>query len=377
MDSTGTEGLYFHCLEGCGLCCLCQPELIGKENKRFSKDPDLKKGITRVSVTGPKGRNYSLKLKDDKGSCFFLRDRRCGIYNDRPTYCRLFPIHFHLGERIQVVVNKSCRGINSQQIGDPVSDVADECLSLAKKGGLLKGLDKVELMYQQFYDNYIQGSSELLPDNLKTHIIPLLEENWFQNFVKRSLAYSSSEGNIPIDLKTLGPFLVELGSPDVLDAALEGAADTFLDDDLTKLPVWTDGELNWTVCRITGPNVEQCVMGDDGGLKIVKKVALEKVGLRKFGPGVEEIFQAYSKRVIELDLTYGYAAYLKSITEDDDPFIKVYLGALGTILLDLWWRTSLLAALSDEELITEEIAREGIIAYDMDYLDLPSIGGFL
>jgi hypothetical protein len=77
------------------------------------------------------------------------------------------------------------------------------------------------------------------------------------------------------------------------------------------------------------------------------------------------------------DLTFGYAAYLMGYTEGDEPFVKVYLGSLGTVLLDLWWRAGLVSVFREKGSVDEASAREGIITYDMDLLDLPSLGGFI
>ena len=58
-------------------------------------------------------------------------------------------------------------------------------------------------------------------------------------------------------------------------------------------------------------------------------------------------------------------------------FAQVYLGALANNALDLWWRASFLAKLNwKNELDAHEI-REGIIFFDMDLMDLPTIGAFI
>jgi len=199
----------------------------------------------------------------------------------------------------------------------------------------------------------------------------------FKDFIKRTMAYSSIPGNVPSDVSSIKAFLEDLGSPEVNDAAVRGARDTFQNEELVNLPVWVDRDLNWMICKVKGGGVEMNHMGDDGGLKIVKKLPLEGVGLRPVGSGAEDLITRYCELVIKRDLTYGYGAYMKTATEDDDPFLQVYLGSLGTILLDFWWRTSLIAAFSDEDPISKETVRKGILSYDMDFLDLPSLGGFI
>jgi len=384
-DTSQLDGLWMRCLEGCGLCCLCQPELVGDENKVFSQDSELRKGITKRSITGQKGKNYSLKLKGGKGSCFFLRDRICAIYKSRPFYCNLFPIHIHLGDRAQVVANHSCRGINWDGDGIAMSVVAEEAMNLTKEYGFLEDLKIAQDQYDEFNTSFLMGDEELRRESLQNFALKLLEDFGFQDTIRRFMAYSSITGDAPSEVTSLPPFLEALGSPDVTDAAFKGALDTFQSNDLTKLPVWTDEDLNWIVCRIVGNNntVECCVMGDDGGLKIVNKVILKDVGLKKIEEPALERMMEYARLVIKRDLTYGYSAYLQIVTqggeddEDNDPFLKVYLGSLGTILLDFWWRTSLIAQFGNKRTIDLGSAEMGICAYDMDFLDLPSLGGFI
>ncbi|MGD0818355.1 MAG: hypothetical protein ABR986_08175, partial [Methanomassiliicoccales archaeon] len=57
-------------------------------------------------------------------------------------------------------------------------------------------------------------------------------------------------------------------------------------------------------------------------------------------------------------------------------FPNVFLGVLSTSVLDLIWRASLIAHVKGTKLDGEGV-REGVIYYDMDRLDGPSIGAFI
>jgi hypothetical protein len=57
--------------------------------------------------------------------------------------------------------------------------------------------------------------------------------------------------------------------------------------------------------------------------------------------------------------------------------ITVYLGVLGTTMLDLWWRASLLGRVENARKIDAKMAMEGIRAFDMDCLDAPTFGAFI
>ena len=105
VDLSELEGRNFTCTDGCGLCCLCQPELLPNEEKLFrSKFPEM------VVLKNEPHRHYAMAMKKGMGSCAFLNDRRCKVYNERPHFCREFPFHIHVGMRAQVQLDLSCRG---------------------------------------------------------------------------------------------------------------------------------------------------------------------------------------------------------------------------------------------------------------------------
>ena len=56
---------------------------------------------------------------------------------------------------------------------------------------------------------------------------------------------------------------------------------------------------------------------------------------------------------------------------------QTYLGAMANNALDLWWRSSFLARLEGREKLEAKEIRNGVIFFDMDLLDLPTIGAFI
>ena len=76
------------------------------------------------------------------------------------------------------------------------------------------------------------------------------------------------------------------------------------------------------------------------------------------------------------DSLLGYSYYLIDDYGYDDPLSNVYYGALATSAIDLLWRASLLAYIWGGRLDREGM-KEGIIFYDMDRLDAPTIGAFM
>lgn len=380
IDTSELDDLSLVCLEDCALCCLCQAELVGDENRKFSYDPKLKEGVSSESIFGMKSDNLFIKLKNDSGSCFFLRDRKCSIYSSRPLYCRLFPVHVHVGDRVQLVANLSCRGLNTRGVGTRGKVLADTVLSLADLFDLRKLEGDMGNLYEGFRKGYLCGINPNRRDIQKLSE-ELIRDFGYRNFVERIITFASEEGTITENLGELRGILKDLIPVEMEEAALAGAMETFSGRKLTELPIWNDRDLGWMIARIDDDTMVMNRMAYDGSLKSFSRMKVKNVGLRDFDRDAGKIMTDYAVKLIRRDLTYGYAAYLIKLEGRTGGrgknILRYYLGTLGTVLLDHWWRTSLLAAISGRNKISAEIAREGIIAYDMDYLDLPSLGGFI
>ncbi len=381
IDTAELDNLWLDCLHGCALCCLCQAELVGEENRRFSDDPVLERGVCNVSIFGMSTNNLFLKLKNDSGSCFFLQDRRCTIYDSRPLYCRLFPVQVHVGDRVQVVANLSCRGLNKREAGISGKVLADTVLSLADLFDLRKLANDMGNLYREFPVNYLRSKIKPQRSDLQQLSEELISVFGYKDFIARIITAASREDLISENPTKVKKILEALAPVELNEAAIAGAMDTFSGRKLTELPVWTDENLRWITARIDDGYIDMSRMTDDGTLELCRRIKVKKVGLRDFDPDAAKIMTEYAVKIIRRDLTYGYAAYLIKVEGRKDRreknIIRYYLGTLGTILLDHWWRTSLIASFSNQSVISAEIAQEGIIAYDMDYLDFPSLGGFI
>jgi Fe-S-cluster containining protein len=88
------KGIAFHCLR-CGLCCKdrsYKPRLIlalRSEVLRISERTGLRLEEF-AEASGKRTYDYLLKKRQD-GSCIFLRDNSCSIYELRPLVCRFYP----------------------------------------------------------------------------------------------------------------------------------------------------------------------------------------------------------------------------------------------------------------------------------------------
>ena len=352
---------------------------MGGENDFFSNDPKLRIGVTDRTIFGLDTGNSFLKLKEDRGSCFFLERRRCTIYRYRPIYCRLFPVHIHVGDRVQLVANLSCRGLNENGEGMSGVELAEEALVFADHFGLKDANAKIDSIMKGFrkkrhidisFRNRVQDISG-----------KLLRRFGFKQFVEKIMAYASSEKILSSHPEELADNLKKITKRSLGKAALEGAKNVFSVKESVKLPVWTDDDIRWIVCRMSNGKIFMNTMNDRGELEPMGALRVNEVGLKDMTVEGEERMNDYAGTIIGRDLTYGYAAYLMESTGGNDrgekKILKNYLGTLGTILLDYWWWTGMLSSFRGEKKINLVSAKDGIHAYDMHYLDLPSLGGFL
>ncbi len=91
-----------HCVQ-CGICCQETDMLLSKEDiKRIEK-----KGYTKDSFVRYDKEGYAL-LRNRQGCCVFYNtnERRCDVYKNRPSGCRVYPVI--LDEDKGIVVDQIC-----------------------------------------------------------------------------------------------------------------------------------------------------------------------------------------------------------------------------------------------------------------------------
>ena len=89
------RGLRFECEPDCGLCCTAE----AREGSVFLERDDLERLARFLSLT-PRAfaRKYTIDeygeialAMHNTGSCQFLEDARCSVYEARPLQCRTYP----------------------------------------------------------------------------------------------------------------------------------------------------------------------------------------------------------------------------------------------------------------------------------------------
>jgi Fe-S-cluster containining protein len=93
----------FYCpfIEDCYHCCL--------ETEMFLSNMDVsrieKLGFSKENFL--EGKEGFLALKNVDGKCFFLKEKMCSIYENRPQGCRFYPLIYDFEEE-RVVIDKLC-----------------------------------------------------------------------------------------------------------------------------------------------------------------------------------------------------------------------------------------------------------------------------
>ncbi len=92
----------------CGVCCTETEMLLSKKDiKRLEK-----KGFSQNQFVNFDKQGYAV-LKNREGYCVFydLKNRQCGVYADRPSGCRVYPVI--LDEDTGIILDDICQSRNT------------------------------------------------------------------------------------------------------------------------------------------------------------------------------------------------------------------------------------------------------------------------
>ncbi len=123
-------GLRFGCTQ-CGACCTGAPGTVfmnADESARIARHLGLEPEDFLKHYAYPVKGGHSLREVGEEYACIFFRDRRCAIYEVRPTQCRTYPFW---AERVrsEAAWQKTCR--ECPGIGRGRLYTRDEILALA------------------------------------------------------------------------------------------------------------------------------------------------------------------------------------------------------------------------------------------------------
>lgn len=375
-DLTELEGRTYACIDGCALCCLCQPELLPEEEREFRGDTELRAGVTDAHIS-PDVKGAALRLKGSHGACHFLSDRRCVIYDRRPHFCRSFPMNVFVGWRVQLNVNMSCRGLDLP--GKQLASLGEELLSEYGKGRLSREVASASDVFAMFESNTREASVAQSFASVRRSATMLEDELTDGIGLSRVMTcaeYGSSRQNSsPADLAKL--VRGTEAEADISERALMDGVELFDLPDLSLLPVYVGPDLSWKMFKLDGRSIVGWELGESGETQEFCRVNPASVDLQPMTDGGRKALQEYIGIINARDCFLGHAAYLCDAEGYEFNFGQVYLGTVANSVIDLWWRASLLAQLAGVEQLGPEEIKEGVVFFDMDLLDLPTIGAFI
>lgn len=368
VDYSEVTGKRMECLDGCGLCCLCQPEVLPEERAFFRENHR----DSMVAGRGP-GQQLALALKKGRGSCVFLSDgtRRCGIYANRPTYCRQYPYHLYVGERVRVEANLSCRGLWTGKGADALAEATAAVKAADRR--IVSAMSRSKEVYRQFYRNCEEAGVLADQSQLRAAVRDKLMDFTDLGFLSKVMDASVMEPVMTLDglQSTADPDLAELEA-----AARESALESMASTDPFNAPVYCDPDLDWNLFMVRDGQVSWNLLTDAGDIVVKDTVAAEGIGLKPLEEGGREVLADYIGVLNERDSFMGYVFSLIDYNGYEDDMANAYYGCLSTTVLDLMWRASMLDHFTGCGMGAAGI-REAIVFYDMDRLDAPAIGAFV
>ena len=110
--------LRFRCVPGCGRCCSYRVAVLAGETEFLRKYGAAVEPPDQAS--GDAGADTGGYLRRENSRCVFQnRAERCTIYEDRPVYCRLYPLVRDGYPRRQIDADFSCPGLGQ---GEPFTE---------------------------------------------------------------------------------------------------------------------------------------------------------------------------------------------------------------------------------------------------------------
>lgn len=357
----------YSCTDRCALCCLCQPEILPEEAKFFRRNHS--QYLVRKSQPH---KHLALSLKKERGSCSLLQDRRCSVYENRPHFCRMFPFHFHVGERLSAELNLSCRMVWDRG-GIPA---VDEAMRLVDENTwrITETLKQSRQVYDEFRSNCETAGVWAEPEDLRAQLRAHLHRFADLSFLGQLMLMSYDDPEL--DLQSIDDKDYEYDVEEMEEAAREAALTSLDSSDPINVPVYCAPDWSWNIYMSTSNGVEWKLLDDEGDFHHRGFVNVEQVGLLPLTPDGEEELLRYISVLNERDSIMGNAYHLVDMYGYIDHLSNVYFGMLAVTVIDLLWRASLLSHFHGISMDRRGM-REAIIFYDMDRLDAPTIGAFI
>ena len=367
VDYSEVTGKKAECLDGCGMCCLCQPEVLPAERAFFKKNHPR----CLVRSRGPEP-YFALALKNDRGSCVFLNDeRRCRVYDHRTTYCKQFPYHIYVSDHVKVELDLSCRGLWTGKGPDAITEA--KFLVANAQERIEATLPEATEVYHQFYSEAREAGIMSDPSAIRMSVSENISSFTDPMFLGRLLDLAEMEAQVDISGAKKDR---KIDLDELSEAARETAMDSLSSEDLLNLAVYGAEDLSWNVFNADGNTIEWMEIGNDGEFHHKGFADADKIKLQPLEEDGKKVLMDYIAVLNGRDSFLGSVYYLMAENGYEDDLSNAYYGSLATAVLDIMWRASLLDKFFGTGMGARGI-REAIIFYDMDRLDAPTIGAFV
>ena len=366
VDYSEIIGRKVDCPRECGMCCLCQPEVLPEERAYFrTNHPDC-----LVKSKGPIP-YFAVARKTGRGPCVFLKDRRCPAYDHRTTYCRQYPYHLYASDRLQVELDLSCRGAWTGTGNDAVSE-AKEIVSRADRR-ISDALKESIAVYREFMANCKEAGVYQDPSMLRMNVSENL--SMFTDMAYLSRIMDMSQIEPVMTLSNLQPE-TRLDMEAMEEAGRDLAMESMSSEDPLSVPVYCDPQWNWNMFMAVDGKIEWMVMDDEGELHHKAFADANDIRLRVPDAEGTRVLSDYIKVLNGRDSFLGSVFSLMDQNGYEDDMANAYYGCMAVTVMDLLWRMSMLDHFMGIGCGADAV-REAIIFYDMDRLDAPAIGAYV
>jgi hypothetical protein len=283
----------------------------------------------------------------------------------------------HVSWRVQVNANFSCRGITPG--GSSLRAFGEGVLRGLPDGMLASELESSRRRLRDFERDArgagvwqdwrrLSQAGDVMASLLAT-----------AGGVGKLLSFADDEPEISdMPIQKLATVLETTEEPEDLDdVALEGNCDALDIEKIAWLPVYSAPDYSWNLLQYKDGKLLWMRLEENGKTETLRSLEPREVHLLERDTEALAIFGSYARTLVSRDHFACYAAHVCAEQEFSDDLMTVYAGVLGTAMLDLWWRASLIGTITGKTRIDAALAREGVIAYDMDCLDAPTIGAFI
>ena len=276
----------------------------------------------------------------------------------------------YLSRRVQVELDLSCRGVWYGGTEDAL--VEGGRMVQDNLDALRETMPETREVYRDFEANCRDAGTYMPEETLRREVARRIEMFTELPYLAHVLDLSAEDEPMAMPDAPAG----EVDATELQRSVAEMGLESLAAEDVFSAPVYCDPKWRWNLFLVKGNSIKWAFLNDNGSLDAASDVDPSKVRLLIPEGEGRDVFLSYMRVLNRRDSVMGYAAYLVDDYGYEDHLSNTYYGVMATTALDLLWRSSLIAYLQGGRLDRKGMI-EGIISYDMDRLDAPTIGAFL